>query len=60
MEKITVTIRICVQIGEQDWTMKNHSKIFDKSATITQIELWLKTYDNKYNIMDAIISMLDE
>ena len=54
--KIAVTISVCRQVGIDEWKNYYHTKPFDSTATIEEINSWIKTISEKQNIFDATIS----
>ena len=53
--KISVTITICGQIGVNEWKDFHHTRLFEFSATIQEIEGWIKSVAPKQSIFDAKI-----
>lgn len=58
--KIAVTISVCRQVGMDEWKNYYHTKSFDSTATIDEINSWIKTISDEQNIFDATISNYSE
>lgn len=58
--KFTAHINICVQVGPDSWDMKRHSKVFDLSASLSEVLKWGELYIKNPTINDFIFSQLDD
>lgn len=56
---IEAIISKTVQTGMEEFTTYYHSKTFEKSATIKDIEDWAKTYGNGMTIFDVRFAAKD-
>ena len=54
--KIAVTVPVCKQIGQEEWKMYYHTKSFDSTVSIDEINIWIKSISENQNIFDATIS----
>jgi hypothetical protein len=58
--KIAVTVTTCHQIGIDEWKDGYTTKIFEYSATLQQIEDWIKSIDKSSSILKARLSFVAE
>ena len=57
---IQAIISVTKQTGMEEWTTYYHSKTFEKTATLQEIEDWAKTYGNAITIFDVKLSTFDK
>lgn len=54
--KIAVTVTTCHQIGIETWQDYHKTKVFDETATVKQIEDWIKSIDKNSSFANTKIS----
>jgi len=54
--KIAVTISVCKQVGMEEWKSYYHTKQFDSTISIDEINVWIKSISANQDIFDATIS----
>lgn len=57
--KIAVTITVCRQIGIDEWKSYYHTKSFDSTVSIDEINIWIKSISESQNIFDATIGRFE-
>jgi hypothetical protein len=57
---IQAIISICQQVSPDGFETYYHTKTFDKTATIQEIEDWAKTYGVGYRIFDVKFATLNQ
>lgn len=60
MKKIAATVAGCGQISMNDYRDWRVTKIFDYSATIGEIDAWAKTFGERYDFRDVLLSDVEE
>lgn len=58
-EQIAVTVKVCEQIGVEEYQMVSYTKVFNKTESIYDIEVWIKKHSKNCGIADALISHLE-
>jgi len=56
---IQAIISVTIQIGIDEWNTYYHSKTFEKTSTLQEIEDWAKTYGKGKTIFDVKLSTKD-
>lgn len=59
IKKLQAIISVSRQTGFDEWNTYHHSKTFEKTATIQEIEDWAKTYGKGITIFDVKLSTKD-
>lgn len=54
--KIAVTISVCRQVGMDEWKNYYHTKSFDSTVSIDEINTWIESISKSQDIFDATIS----
>jgi hypothetical protein len=60
LEKFSVTISICVQIGVDTWKQEYHTKAFDVTSTTEEVLVWARTLISNATINDLTFSVFYE
>ncbi len=60
MIMIQAILSFLKQVGPEDWDTCYHTKTFEKTATLQEIEDWAKTYDKGYTIFDVKLGTNDK
>lgn len=58
--KIVGTVTQCVQVGVDSWQDFRHSKIFDASSSISDINAFAKNIHESLSFLDVVFSRLDQ